>query len=63
MISLKEKGIVVGSSLRETDVFKAVVRLAGAILGISRRSFTSLGWAFLDVNREDPVEVALAARL
>jgi len=63
LISLKEKGIVVRSSLRETAAFKAVVRLDGAIIGIDMNSVTSSGWASLDVNRDDLVEVALAARL
>jgi hypothetical protein len=63
LISRKEKGIVVGSSPRETDAFKAVVRHAGAIFGIGTGSVTSSGWASLDVNRDDPVEVALAAGL
>jgi hypothetical protein len=61
--SLKEKGIVVRSSLRETADFKAVVRPAGEILGIGRNNVTSSVWASLNVNRDDPVEVALAARL
>ena len=63
MISLKEKGIVVRSSLRETVAFKADVKPAGAIIGIGRNSVTSSGWAYLDVNRDDLVEVALVARL
>jgi hypothetical protein len=63
LISLKEKGIVVRSSPKETDAFKAVVRPAREILGIGKNSVTSSGWASLDVNRDDPVEVALAARL
>ncbi len=63
MISRKEKGTVVGFSPRKTAAVKAVVRLAGAILGIGRGSGTSSGWASLDVNRDDPMEVALAARL
>ncbi len=63
LISRKEKGIVVGSSLRETAAFKAVLRHARANLGIGKISVTSSGWASLDVNRDDPVEVALAARL
>ncbi len=55
---------VVRSSPKETDAFKAVVsRHAEAILGTGRNSVTSSGWASLDVNRDDPVEVALAARL
>ena len=58
LISRKEKGIVVRSSPKETDAFKAVV-----ILGTGRNSVTSSGWASLDVNRDDPMEVALAARL
>jgi hypothetical protein len=63
LISPKEKGIVVGSSLRETASFKAVVRHVGANLGIGKSSATSSGWASLDINRDDPMEVALAARL
>ena len=63
LISLKEKGIVVGCSLIGTAAFKAVVRPAGAILGNDRSSVTSSGWAFLDVNRDGLVEVALAARI
>ena len=55
--------MVVGSSLRETVAFKAVVAPAGSILGIGKNRVTSSGWASLDVNREDPVEVALAARV
>jgi hypothetical protein len=63
LISRKEKGIVVGSSLRETDAFKAVVRHARAILGIRKSSVISSGWTSLEVNPDDQVEVALAARL
>ena len=51
------------SYLRETAAFKANVRPARAILGIGRSSVTSSGWASLDVNRDDPMEAALAARL
>ena len=63
MISLKEKRIAVGAYLRETDAFKAVVRPAGAFLDIGKSSVISSRWASLDVNRDDPMEVALAARL
>ena len=63
LISRKERGIVVRASPRETDAFKAVVRHVEAILGICKNSITSSGWASLGVNRDDPVEVALAARL
>jgi hypothetical protein len=63
LISRKEKGVVVGSSPRETDAFKAVVRHVGAILGIGKSRDTSSGWAALDVNREDPLYVALDARV
>jgi len=63
LIFRKEKGIVVRSSPKETDAFKAVVRHDEAILGTGRNSVTSSGWASLDVNRDDPVDVALAARL
>ena len=62
LICRKEKGIVVGSSLRQTAAFMSVAMPAEAILGIGKNRVTSSGWAFLDVNREDPVEVALAAR-
>jgi hypothetical protein len=62
-ISRGEKGIIAKSSPRKTVAFKAVVKPAGATLGIGKNSVTSLGWASLDVNRDDPVEVALAARL
>ena len=55
--------MVIGPSLRETVVFKAVEAPAGAILGIGKNRVTWSGWASLDVNREDPVEVALGARL
>ncbi len=63
LISRKEKGIGVRSSPKETDAFKAVVRPAVAILGTGRNRVTSSGWASLDVSRDDPVEVALAAML
>ena len=58
-ISLKEKGIVVGSSLRdETVAFMAVVMPAGAILSIGKNRVISSGWANFDVNREDPCQGA-----
>ncbi len=41
----------------------AIVRHVGAILGIGKNKFNSSGWVSLDVNREDPVEVAVAARV
>jgi hypothetical protein len=63
LISREEKGTIAGFSPRETAAFKAVVKLAGATLGIGKNRVTSSGWASLDVNRDDPVEVALAARL
>ena len=63
LISRKEKGIVVGSSLGEIVAFKAIVRHARAILSIGKSSITSSGWASLDIDRDDPVEVALAARV
>ena len=63
MISRKEKGRVAGFSPRETVAFKAVVKPAGATLGIGKNRVTSSGWASLDINRDDPVEVDLAARL
>ena len=63
LISRKEKGRVAGFSPRETVAFKAVVKPAGATLGIGKNRVISSGWASLDVNRDDPVEVALAARL
>ncbi len=62
-ISRRKKGVVVGSSLREIVVFKAVVALAGTILGIGKNRVTSLGSASLDGNREDPGEVTMAARV
>jgi len=55
--------VVAGSSLTEIVFFEAVVGPAGAILGIGKNRVTSSGWASLDVNREDPVEVAMGARL
>jgi len=63
LISREEKGRIAGISPREIAAFKAVVKPAGAILGIGKNRVTSSGWASLDVNRDDPVEVALAARL
>ena len=63
LISREEKDIIAVFSPRETAAFKAVVKPAGATLGIGKNRVTSPGWASLDVNRDDPVEVALAARL
>ncbi len=59
----REKGIVAGSSLRETAAFKVVVMHDGVTLGIGKSSVISSGWACLEVNREDPVDVALAPRV
>ena len=55
-------GIVVGSR-SGTYVFKEVVMSAGATLGTASGVWRGLGWAGLDVNREDPVEMTLAADL
>jgi hypothetical protein len=44
-----------------TDVFKEVVVPAGAARGTDRVRGRGSGWARLDVNREDPVEMALSA--
>ena len=63
LISREENGRIAGFSPRETVAFKAVVKPAGATLGIGKYRVTSSGWASLDVSRDDPVEVALAARL
>ncbi len=63
LISRREKVIVIGSSLIETVTFKEDVMLDGAILGIGKNRVTSSGWASLDVNREDPVEMTLAVRV
>jgi hypothetical protein len=55
-------GISAGSS-STTDVFKEVVMPAGAARGTDRVRGRGSGWARLDVNREDTVEMALAADL
>ena len=41
----------------------ADVMPAGSILGIDENRATSSGWAYSYVNRGDPVDVALAARV
>jgi hypothetical protein len=46
-----------------TVVFKEVVMPAGAARGTDRVRGRGSGWARLDVNREDPVKMALAADL
>ncbi len=46
-----------------TDIFKEVVMHVGAARGIDRVRGRGSGWARLDANREDPVEMALAADL
>ena len=43
--------------------FKEVVLPAGATRGTDSGRGRGSGWASLDVNREDPVEMALAADL
>ncbi len=58
-ISRKQKGILFGSSLRETAAFKADVRPDRAILGIGRSIVTSSGCVSLAINRDDQAEVAL----
>ncbi len=63
LISREEKGRIAIISPRETAAFEAVVKHAGATLGIGKNRVTSSGWASLDVNCDDPVEVALVARL
>jgi hypothetical protein len=50
-------------SLSATDVFKEVVMPVGAALGTDKVCGRGSGWARLGVNREDPVEMALAADL
>jgi hypothetical protein len=55
-------GIVVGSCSGR-DVFKEAVMSAGAIFGTVSRFGRSSGWARMDVNQEDPVELALAIEL
>ncbi len=44
-------------------MFAEVVMPAGASSGTASRSGQASKWAFLDVNRDDPVEMALAADL
>ena len=44
-------------------MFKKVVLSTGATLGTARGSGRGSGWDRLRVNREDPVEMALAADL
>jgi hypothetical protein len=46
-----------------TDVFTEVVLLAGASFGTASGSGRGSRWARLNVNRKDPVEMALAADL
>jgi len=46
-----------------TDVFKEDVIPAGAARGTDRVRGRGSGWARMDVNREDPVDMALAADL
>ena len=53
-------GIVV-VSCSGTDVFKEVALPAGATLGTASGVGRGSGWARLDVNRVDPVDMALAA--
>ena len=55
-------GISAGSRSR-TGVFTEVVLPAGAARGTDSGCGRGSGWARLDVNREDPVEMALAADL
>ncbi len=55
-------GISAGSR-SETGVFTEVVLPAGAARGTDSGCGRGSGWARLDVNREDPVEMALAADL
>ncbi len=55
-------GISVGSR-SGIGVFAEVVLPAGVALGADRGCRRVFGWARLDVNREDPVEMALAADL
>jgi hypothetical protein len=47
----------------EIYVFSKIVMLAGATRGTGTGSGRGSGWARLDVNWEDPVEMALAADL
>ncbi len=63
LISREEKDRIAVISPRETAAFKAVVKPAGATLSIGKNRVTSSGWASLDINRDGPVEVDLAARL
>ena len=44
-------------------MFAEVVMPAGASSGTASRSGRASEWACLDVNRDDPVEMALAADL
>ncbi len=50
-------------SSSETYVFSEVAMPAGATRGTDSGSGRGSGWARLDVNREDPVEMTLAADL
>ena len=54
---------IVAKSRSEKDVYKEVVLPARAALGIASGSVRGSGWARMDVNREDLVEMALAADL
>ncbi len=55
-------GIFTGSR-SEKDGFTEVVLPVGAMFGTTSGSGRSSGWARLDVNRPDPVEMTLAADL
>ena len=44
-------------------MFKAVVAHVGASLGTCRSRVSASGWAAMDVKLDDPVEVALVARV
>jgi hypothetical protein len=48
LISREEKGRIAMISPRESAAFKAVVKPAGAVLGIGKNRVTSSGWASLD---------------
>ena len=50
-------------SANVSAAFTAVAALAGALLGVGRSRDSSSGWAAMDVNMDDPVEVALASRV